>query len=67
MYGEQYGTGTLAKQLMKRSADLYYNMDNGVPWDQLRDDAQTMMEGSIVLWKTILEEVADEQACRDDG
>lgn len=66
MYGEQYGTGTLARQLMHMSANLYYNMDDCVPYEQLRDDAQRMMEGSIVLWKEILEEVANERG-RADG
>lgn len=61
MYGEQYGTSTLARQLMKTSERLYYDMDNGIPYEQLREDAQRMMEGSIVLWKEILEEVADER------
>lgn len=66
MYGESCGTSTLAKSLMRTSAELYYNMDDGVPWEQLRDDARKMVEGSIVLWKTILEEAANERS-RADG
>lgn len=56
MYGENYGTDTLAKSLKRIAEDLYFDMDDGVPWSELTDNARMLMEGSIVLWKTLMEE-----------
>lgn len=56
MYGERYGTSTLAKSLKVIAEELYFDMDDGVPWDKLKDDAKKLMEGAIVLWEQMVEE-----------
>lgn len=49
-YGENYGTNTLAKALMKLAIDIYHDLDNGEPWDEVRDDAKNLMQGAMELW-----------------
>jgi hypothetical protein len=56
VFGENYGTGTLAKSLKRIAEDLYFDMDDGVPWSELVDDARSLMEGAIVLWETMVKE-----------
>ena len=56
MYGEQYGTGTLAKMLTCMSADMYKDIDNGVQYKEMLETARDLMEGSIVLYTSLLEE-----------
>lgn len=56
MYGENYGTSTLAKALKVIAEELYFDMDDGVPWDKLIYDAKKLMEGAIVLWEQMVEE-----------
>ena len=56
MYGERYGTSTLAKSLKTIAEELYFDMDDGVPWEKLKDDAKKLMEGAIVLWERMVEE-----------
>ena len=49
-YGENYGTNTLAKALMNLAIDIYHDLDNGKPWDEVRDDAKNLMQGAMELW-----------------
>ena len=49
-YGENYGTNTLAKALMNLAIDIYHDLDNGKPWDEVRDDAKSLMQGAMELW-----------------
>ncbi len=56
MYGENYGTNTLARSLMLTAQDLYYDMDNGKDWSELTEDAKRLMEGAITLWERMVEE-----------
>ena len=60
MYGENYGTGTLARLLKNIAEKLYFDMDDGVNWSNLVDDARQLMEGSIVLWESIMREVHED-------
>lgn len=55
-YGENIGTGTLAKALALTSADILARMDDGEPWAELRDEARRLMDGSIELWRRMIEE-----------
>lgn len=55
-YGENLGTGTLAKALALTAADIFARMDDGEPWAELRDDARRLMDGSIELWRRMMEE-----------
>lgn len=57
MYGENYGVSTLARSLRDIAARLYFDMDDDVPWSELINDARQLMEGSIVLWESIIREV----------
>lgn len=57
MYGENYGISTLAKSLKRIAEKIYFDMDDGVDWADLVDDARQLMEGSIVLWESIMREV----------
>lgn len=61
MYGENYGIGTLARLLRDIAKRLYYDMDDGTDWADLVDDARQLMEGSIVLWESIMKEVAERE------
>lgn len=56
MFGETCGTSTLARKLKQTATDVYEGMDDGVPWDELREDAKRLMEGAIVLWERMMEE-----------
>lgn len=55
-YGENYGTSTLAKSLMRISADIYYRLDDGEEYDELREDAKRLMEGAMELWERMVYE-----------
>lgn len=55
-YGENLGTGTLAKALALTAADILARMDDGEPWAELRDEARRLMDGSIELWRRMIEE-----------
>lgn len=55
-YGENLGTGTLAKLLAFTAADILARMDVGDPWVELRDEARKLMDGSIELWRRMMEE-----------
>lgn len=55
-YGENYGTSTLAKSLMRISADIYHRLDDGEDYDELREDAKHLMEGAIELWERMVDE-----------
>lgn len=57
MYGESYGIDTLARLLRNIAKRLYYDMDDGTDWADLIDDARQLMEGSIVLWESLMKEV----------
>lgn len=61
MYGENYGIETLAKSLKRIAENLYFDMDDGVDWADLVDNARQLMEGSIVLWESMLREVAEHE------
>ena len=54
-YGEQFGIGTLAKVLRNLADDIYYDIDNGEDYEDIVDDAKNLMEGSIELWKRLME------------
>lgn len=41
-YGENYGTSTLAKSLMRISADIYYRLDDGEDYDEIAEDAKRL-------------------------
>lgn len=55
-YGENLGTSTLARNLRDLAAEIYYEMDDGKPWEELREKAKSLMEGSIVLWETMADD-----------
>ena len=55
-YGENYGTNTLAKALMNLAANIYFDLDNGRPWGEIRDDARSLMQGAMELWERMVDE-----------
>ena len=55
-YGENLGTSTLARSLQRLAADLYYRMDDGEPWSELRKDAKRLVEGAMELWERMVDE-----------
>ena len=55
-YGENYGTNTLVKCLRDLVEGIYYDLDNGVPWSEIRDDAKSLMEGAMELWERMVDE-----------
>jgi len=55
-YGENYGTNTLAKALVLLAADIYRDLDNGRPWDEIRDDAKSLMQGAMELWERMVDD-----------
>ena len=54
-YGENYGTSTLAKSLMLISSDIYYRLDDGEDYGELREDAKRLMDGAIELWERMVD------------
>lgn len=55
-YGESFGTSTLARNLRDLAEYIYRDMENGVPWSEIREDAKRLMEGSIELWERMVDE-----------
>ena len=55
-YGERYGTGTLAKALRDIAEDICFDLDDGRPLSELRDDARRLMEGAMELWERTVDE-----------
>lgn len=54
-YGEQFGIGTLSKVLKNLASDIYDDIDNGEDYEDITDKAENLMEGSIELWKRLME------------
>lgn len=55
-YGENFGTSTLARSLMTLSESIYYDLDDGKPWDEIAEDAKKLMEGAMELWERMVME-----------
>ena len=55
-YGENLGTSTLARSLRDIAADIYYRMDDGESWSELRDDAKRLTEGAMELWERLVDD-----------
>ena len=55
-YGENYGTNTLAKALMNLAENIHSDLDNGRSWEEIRDDAKSLMEGAMELWERMVDE-----------
>lgn len=61
MYGENYGTGTLSQSLVRIARRIDERRDDGYPADEdMVEEARNLMEGAMVLWVRIQEEVFDE-------
>lgn len=56
MFGENYGTSTLAKSLIQLAKNVYYDMDDGKPYEDIAENAKWLMEGAIVLWERIMKD-----------
>ena len=54
-YGENLGTATLARSLRDLAEEIYREIDDGTSWEELRDRARSLMEGSMVLWETMVD------------
>jgi hypothetical protein len=58
MYGENLGTVTLSESLVQIARRIARRRDDGYPADEdMAYDARCLMEGAMVLWLTIMEEV----------
>lgn len=55
-YGENYGTSTLARALKNLAENVYYDIDDGKPWKEIRVDAKRLMEGAMELWERMVDE-----------
>ena len=58
MYGENLGTGTLKKMLVRIATAI--NNDETYLGDTIAEDCRYLMEGAMVLWVRIQEEAFDE-------
>lgn len=54
-FGENFGTATLADELMALAADICRRIDTGEPFDEIRDDARRLVEGAMELWERMVE------------
>lgn len=55
-FGENFGTATLADALNALAADICRRIDNGEPFDEIRDDARRLVEGAMELWVRMVDE-----------
>lgn len=55
-YGENLGTNTLARQLKILAEQIYYDLDDGRPYEKMREDAKRLMQGAMELWERIVDE-----------
>lgn len=55
-YGENFGTNTLARALVTLSESIYYDLDDGKPWNEIAEDAKNLMEGAMELWERMVME-----------
>ena len=55
-YGENLGTNTLARELVTLSKSIYHDLDCGEPWDEIAEDAKSLMEGAMELWERMVME-----------
>ncbi len=57
MYGEGFSTGTLAANLVGIAQDIRDMRDDGHPSDErMLEQCRNLMEGSMVLWETVMKE-----------
>jgi hypothetical protein len=61
MYGENFGTSSLARNLIQLSEQVYSGIDNGYPTSEYIDSAQSLMEGAMVLWRELVQWEAEER------
>ena len=61
MYGENFGTSTLARNLIQLSEQVYSGIDNGYPISEYIDSAQSLMEGAMVLWRELVQWEAEDK------
>ena len=55
-HGEMLGTNTLARDLRHIAERIYFDLDDGRPWSEIREDAKRLMEGAMELWERMVEE-----------
>ena len=55
-YGENYGTNTLARELLILATGIYHDLDYGKPWAEIAEDAKNLMEGAMELWERMVME-----------
>lgn len=55
-YGENLGTSSLARQLKILAEQIYYDLDDGRPYEQIREDAKCLMQGAMELWERMVDE-----------
>lgn len=55
-YGENLGTSTLARQLKILAEQIYYDLDDGRPYEKMREDAKRLMQGAMELWERMMDE-----------
>ena len=55
-YGENFGTNTLAKELVTLSKSIYHDLDYGKPRGEIAEDAKNLMEGAMELWERMVME-----------
>ena len=62
MYGEYMGTATLCEALHRAAGRIRNAEDNGVLYsDMIMDDVKALMQGSMVLYDRMLEELREER------
>lgn len=55
-YGENLGTNTLARQLKILAEQIYYDLDDGRPYEKMREDVKRLMQGAMELWERMIDE-----------
>ena len=61
MYGENFGTSSLARNLIQLSEQVYSGIDNGYPTREYIDSAKSLIEGAMVLWRELVQWEAEEK------
>lgn len=54
MYGENFGTSTLADMLVMHAKSVRDHMGDGDPVSSYIDEAESLMQGSMVLWSELM-------------
>lgn len=58
-YGESLGTTMLAEQLKILAEQIYCNINDGMPYEKMREDVKWLMQGAMELWERMVDPDSD--------